>query len=315
MRLTIETYARQHLEGITSLYNAETASEPYIAPLTPERFIQYVERKTYFDPAGLLVAIESGTVIGWVHACVAPGSEPRHDPGEPVARIRMLIYPASRLEVGRVLVSEATDWLRRSGQKVLLAMHSQAGYPFYRGLWLGSEPKCPATMPHLQLALEVGGYKTTLESAVMAAEIAAAPGAIPPPRGIELIEAPAEMAHEPMRESWDGFEPIRVRAYSGGQELGSLGWVLLPQLAERLGAPCMSIWSMGVKAEHRRRGIATAMLARAMSQARSQGARFALVSTQLWNAPAHATYAKLGFTPYCVTVGRTLDLWAGERDT
>ena len=72
---------------------------------------------------------------------------------------------------------------------------------------------------------------------------------------------------------------------------------------------------MGVKAEHRRRGIATAMLARAMSQAWSQGARFALVSTQLWNAPAHAAYAKLGFTPYCVNVGRTLDLSAGERLT
>ncbi len=31
-------------------------------------------------------------------------------------------------------------------------------------------------------------------------------------------------------------------------------------------------------------------------------------TTQLWNAPAHATYTKLGFRPRCVLVGRTLDL-------
>jgi len=96
----IETYARAHLDGMTSLYNAETASGPYIAPLTPGRLIQYVEPKTYFDPAGVLVSVDRGSVVGWVYTCVAAGSEGRHDEGEPVARIRMLIYPATRLEVG-----------------------------------------------------------------------------------------------------------------------------------------------------------------------------------------------------------------------
>jgi hypothetical protein len=28
------------------------------------------------------------------------------------------------------------------------------------------------------------------------------------------------------------------------------------------------------------------------------------VGTQLWNAPAHASYAKYGFSPHCVLVGR-----------
>ena len=45
-----------------------------------------------------------------------------------------------------------------------------------------------------------------------------------------------------------------------------------------------------------------------MALSHNLGARFASVGTQLWNAPAHATYAKFGFRPYCVVVGRTLDL-------
>ena len=75
MSFSIRNYDRTYLEGITALYNAETDFEPHIAPLTPERFIELVESKSYFDPEGLFVAMEKDKVVGWIHACVAPGSE------------------------------------------------------------------------------------------------------------------------------------------------------------------------------------------------------------------------------------------------
>ena len=136
MNFSIDTYDRKYLEGMAELYNAETDFEPYIAPLTPERFVDLIEKKSYFDPEGLFVAIESSSVVGWVHACVAPGSEGHHDPANPVPRIRMLIFPRDELKIGMALVSEATNWLKKSGQKRFLAIHAQMGYPFYRGLWL-----------------------------------------------------------------------------------------------------------------------------------------------------------------------------------
>ncbi|GAF89352.1 unnamed protein product, partial [marine sediment metagenome] len=52
MAVTIETYDRQYLDGMTALYNAETAFEPHIAPLYPDRFIELIENKSYFDPSG-----------------------------------------------------------------------------------------------------------------------------------------------------------------------------------------------------------------------------------------------------------------------
>lgn len=134
MTFSIDTYDRKYLEGMTALYNSETAFEPYIAPLNPERFVELVENKSYFDPMGLFVAIEAGKVVGWIHACVAPGSEGHHNPENKIPRIRMLIYPRDRLKVGSALVSEATTWLKKSGQRQFLAIHAQMGYPFYRGL-------------------------------------------------------------------------------------------------------------------------------------------------------------------------------------
>ncbi len=306
MSFSIETYDRKYLDGMTVLYNAETDFEAHIAPLNPERFVELVERKSYFDATGLFVAVESGRVVGWIHACIAAGSEGHHAPENKIPRIRMLIYPRDQLKVGSALVAEATEWLKKSGQKQFLAIHAEVGYPFYRGLWLGCEPMCPMTLPHVQLVLEVGGYKNTQESIFMVVEVCSLPKEVCADMEVEFVESAAEMVHEPMRESWVGFEPMRTRALVDNEPVGSIGWVILPHVAERLGAPCMNIWGLGVSTEHRRKKIATALVSRAMAQSYKLGARFASVTTQLWNAPAHATYAKLGFIPHCIVVGRTL---------
>ncbi len=314
MSFSVEAYDPQYLDGMTTLYNQETAAEQHIVRLDPERFIELVEEKSYFDPEGLLVAVEDGRVVGWVHACLAPGSEPRHDPDQPVPRIRMLIYPRDRLDVGAVLVSEATRWLRQFGHQEILGIHSAAGYPFYRCLWVGSEPKCPATMPHVHLALEVAGYRSTLESVFMTAEMERAPREHRAQLPLEFAESEAAMAHEPMRESWIGFRPMVTHAVAEGDEVGSIAWVIEHFHAERLGAPCVNIWGMAVREEYRRQGIATALGSRVLLRAYQQGARSASVSTQLWNAPAQRTYAKLGLRPHCMTIGRTLDLAAEAGD-
>ena len=303
----VDTYDHVYLEGMTKLYNAETEFEPHIAPLGPERFIELVEKKSYFDPAGLFVAVEGRQVVGWVHACVAAGSEGHHDPDKRVPRVRMLIYPRHRLKVGDALVGKATAWLKNTGEREFLAMHARAGYPFYRGLWMGGEPMCPVTLPHVQLAFEAGGYKNTQESIFMVAEMSSAPKKVRARVSIELEESAAEMKHEPMRESWIGFEPMRTRALIGEEEVGSIAWVIQPHL-DRLGAPCVNIWGLGVQGEHRRKGVASALVSHVMTRGYRMGARFASVGTQLWNSPAHATYAKVGFQPYCVLVGRTLAL-------
>jgi GNAT superfamily N-acetyltransferase len=328
MTFSIEAYDRNYLEGITALYNAESAFEPHIAPLDPARFVELVEAKSYFDPAGLLAAVGNGQVVGWVHACVAAGSEPGHDPQEQVPRIRMVIFPRERLKVGGALVAAATAWLREatdarrqtpgggpaepkgeppgsgSRPQAIEALHARSGYPFYRGLWLGGEPMGHGAMAHVQLALEVAGYKNTAESVFMTAAMPSPPPDAETAVPVELVEAAAEMKHEPMRESWAGFEPMRLRALVAGEEAGSIGWVLLPHVADRLGAPAMNIWSLGVRDAHRRKGVASALIARAMARSYAMGARFASVGTQLWNAPAHASYAKFGFSPHCVLVGR-----------
>ena len=308
MSFSIENYDRKYLDAITELYNAETDFEPFIAKLDPKRFVELVEKKSYFEPDGLFIAIDSGKVIGWIHACVASGSEAWHNPDKEIPHIRMLIYPKDNLKVGQALVTEANTWLKKSGQSKFLAIHAEVGYPFYRGLWLGGEPMGSSAMAHVQLAFEFGGYKNTQESIFMTANMTQTPKQMKADENLEIITSKVNMSHKPMQESWVGFDPMTTQARIGDETVGSLGWVIIPYLAEKLGASCLNIWSLGIREEHRRRGIATMLVSHTMAQAYKLGARYASVGTQFWNTPAYAIYAKLGFIPYQLVIGRTLEL-------
>jgi GNAT superfamily N-acetyltransferase len=305
-QVQIEQYRQEYLPGMTDLFNAETAHEPHIAPLTPERFITLIEQKSYFDPAGLLVAVEAGQVVGWIHACVAPGSEYHHEQGRPPPRIRMVIFPRARLAVGQTLVAEATAWLRAVDYPYIEALHARDGYPFYRGLWMGGEPMGLSSLPHVQMVLEVNDYKNAQEAVFMTTAMPTLPPPCAPIRMPDLKTALAAMVHPGMHDSWIGFAPMRTVAYLDGEEAGSISWVIQPHL-DRLGAPCMNIWGLGVRGLFRRQGIAALLISDVMRQSYQLGARFASVGTQLWNAPAHATYAKLGYRPHVILVGRLLE--------
>lgn len=306
MSFPLDTYSESYLDGMVAVYNRETATEPHIAPLTPERFLELVAPKSYFDPGGLLVAVDGGEVVGWVHACHAPGSQRRHDSEKRVARIRMLLFPPDRMDVGERLVAAATEWCLQAGDGEVLGMHSREGYPFYRCLWMGGEPKIPVTFPHLHAALARAGFVATAESVFMAGEVGEMPVEFSAKLPLQFIESETEMAHEPMRESWVGFTPMEIRALVAGERVGHIAWALEPYHAETLGAPCVNIWGMSVAEAHRRRGIASALVSRVLRRGYELGARHASVSTQLWNAPAQRTYARLGFRPYCMTIGREL---------
>lgn len=300
------SYDPQHLAGMCACYNLQAAGEPHIAPLTPELFAQLAEAKTYFDPSGLIIACEGGDVVGWVHACMGPASEPWQDGSVRFPRLTMLVCPAERPEVGVALVREGTAWLAERAGGDVEAMHCAHGYPFYRGLWMGGEPMNPTSLPHLHLALGSAGYRTDVESVFMAGQLPSPPEVVASALELTFEEGPAEPAHAAMRESWVGFAPMRLRALHRGVRIGEIGWVLLPHVAPKLGAPCVGIWSLGVNKENRGKWVASALVSRALAEAYHLGARFGSVGTQVWNFPAQRTYAKFGFRPHSLMIGRKL---------
>jgi GNAT superfamily N-acetyltransferase len=308
--VTIEPYAKADVPHLVSLFNRQCEHERHVAVLTAEMFAQFVEAKPYFDPRGLLVARRNGEVAGWVHAAVTGPTESWYDPAMKLARLSMLVYRPGELEVGQALIHAATQWLRDQGHERIYAFHAHGGYPFYRGLFTGGEYTGPSSLAHLHQALRHCGYATSHESVTQSADMPTAPKPVEPRVPAEFHDRPLTMAHETMAASWTGFEPRVIDVTIEGEHAGQIGYVVLRHLAARLGSPCLDIYMMGVNPQRRRLGLGSALVNRAMRAGYDRGARVASVYTEMHNQAAAATYARCGFAPFGLNLGRVLEVAA-----
>lgn len=97
--------------------------------------------QTYFDRNGLILAVDDGTPVGFVHAgfgCSADGSSLDGSTGVICA---VVVHPAHRRQgIGRELVSRAETYLKGKGATKILAGPSRKTDPFYFGLYGGARP-------------------------------------------------------------------------------------------------------------------------------------------------------------------------------
>lgn len=97
--------------------------------------------QTYFDRHGLIVAVDDGTPVGFIHAgfgCTPDGNALDDSTGVVCA---VIVQPDHRRQgIGRELVSRAETYLRNKGAKRIIAGPARGSDPFYFGLYGGARP-------------------------------------------------------------------------------------------------------------------------------------------------------------------------------
>lgn len=97
--------------------------------------------QTYFDRTGLILAVDDGTPVGFVHAgfgCLPDGNSLDISTGVICA---VVVVPEHRRQgIGRELVRRAEAYLKEQGATQILAGPSRHADPFYFGLYGGARP-------------------------------------------------------------------------------------------------------------------------------------------------------------------------------
>src|SRR5262249_32184589 len=103
-------------------------------------FENYVFSKPYFDPAGLFLALDDHTVVGFGHAGFGPNTnQSAPSPTEGVI-CAIGVRPAYRRKgIGSELLRRLEDYLLQKGARTLYAGPMAPFNPFYFGLYGGSE--------------------------------------------------------------------------------------------------------------------------------------------------------------------------------
>lgn len=127
---------------IVRLWNESGLGRGAAQNISCDEFDGLVTAQSYFDPAGMILAIShDGQVLGFAHAGFTADETKSRLSQKTGVISAVIVDPAYRRQgIGRELVRRIEDYLRQSGAQTIYAGGSEPRDPFYRGLYGGSEP-------------------------------------------------------------------------------------------------------------------------------------------------------------------------------
>jgi ribosomal protein S18 acetylase RimI-like enzyme len=122
----------------------------------------------YFDPAGLILAIEANQVVGFVHAGFGANQQQTGLAHQTGVICMVAVRPAWRRQgIGGELLRRAEEYLRQHEAQAILAGPAEPNNPFYHGLYGGSDQ--PGFLVSDELAgpfFQHHGYETASSTVV-----------------------------------------------------------------------------------------------------------------------------------------------------
>jgi ribosomal protein S18 acetylase RimI-like enzyme len=264
------TFRNDDPPGLVEIWN-ETFTARGAAPIrNPSALERHTLAKPYFDPAGLIVAYDANTCVGFAHAGFGPNQRENALAYTTGVICLIGVRPAYRRQgVGTELMDRCTAYLRSKGARTIYAGSMRPYAPFYLGLYGGSDlPGFLASDMAAAPFLEYQGFGPSETCLVFQRRldqpITVADGRFPalrrrfqvrmvPRTGVaswwqECVLGPLEPLEFRLEESSNGRMAARAEVW----EMEGFSW--------RWGVPSAGVLSLQVREDLRRQGLGKFLL-------------------------------------------------------
>jgi GNAT superfamily N-acetyltransferase len=271
-------------------------------------FDDLVLSKPYFEADGLIVAVEDGTPVGFVHAAFGPSEDSsRLDRRRGVISMLMVQPRPDQTQIEAELLDCGEQYLRDHGAGEILAIGIGPVCPFYLGLYGGSDlPGVLGTDEHRQVIFRERGYDQVDEVRIYRIEL---PGYRPKIDRFQMkigrIASVKLVIDPPTANWWEActkgcFEQFRADLLpkAGGSPLATAMFWNMESLAARWGTQTVGLSHVEVDPEHRQKGMATYLLGESLRQLAESGFTYAEGQAMTKDVEAQGLFEKLGFFQY-----------------
>lgn len=147
--------------GLVSLWNQSFSGSTAVQFRTTTPLEHFVYAKPYFDPAGLIVALDDGEVVGFAHAGFGPNASQTALAYEVGVVCMIVVRPSHRRKgIGSELLRRCEGYLQSKGAQAIHAGPMRPLNPFYFGLYGGADsPGFLTSDPGTELFLLRNGYQ------------------------------------------------------------------------------------------------------------------------------------------------------------
>jgi GNAT superfamily N-acetyltransferase len=291
---------------LAELWRSATDRPPLAQPMSASLIEQHVLNKPYFDPNGLLIALDGNRPLGYVHAAFG-ASDDMTSIGTDLGTTSMLLVRPNApdpIALAGELLARSETYLRSRGAKVLYSPAVCPLDPFYLGLYGGSElPGVLDSDQSMQAFFRDHGYREIDRTVVFQCQLAAFHA--PVDRQHMLIRRRSQIAvvnDPPTRNWWEActlgeFERVEYQLVDRalGKQLASATLRILEYAPANPGVRSAGLISVAVDPTLLRQGMATFLLSEVMKEVSQQGFSLVEAQTMQRNAAAIRLYEKLGF--------------------
>ena len=290
---------------LAEIWRSQASQRGLMQPMSAALFEALVLSKSIFDRFGLILAIDDGKPLGFVHAGF--GTTPDElglslETG--VISMLMLRLPDALPSVADELLKRSEEYLQSRGAKAIVAGGGQRLNPFYLGLYCGSE--LSGILNSDRVAQEfflAHGYRETGRVQVLHRELARFRPIVDRQQMQIRRRTSLEVSVDPPARSWWEASTFRrfertlltLQSRDGGALVArAMFWNMEP-LATAWGIHAAGLVEFEVAPAERRQGLGTYLLGEAFRHLHGEG--LAVVEAQVHesNEAARALFAKLGF--------------------
>lgn len=299
------------LPQLAEIWRSQPAGRGLMQPMSTAVLERYVVSKPTFDPAGLIVAVDEGKLIGFAHAGFGPSADASTLSTESGVTSIVMTRPEAEHAVAGELLARAETYLTERGSKTLYGGGSYPLSPFYYGLYGGSEfSGVLDSDPRTQDVFREAGYRAARRTLVLNRDLAGFRPVVDRQQIQIRRTTRLETTIDPPAQTWWEavmFEPFeRVRwalvEREGGPSLASVYFWNLETMIGTWGVRAVGVVDLKVASQRRRGGLATNLLGEAFRQLHAQGITLAEVHVPEENEPALAVFRNLGFAEVDATI-------------
>jgi ribosomal protein S18 acetylase RimI-like enzyme len=307
------TFRNDDPPGLVKVWNETFTGRGSVPLPTASALEEYVLAKPYFDPAGLVIALDDGAPVGFVHAGFGPDADESSLSTSRGVVCAVGVRPSHRRRgIGSELLRRGEAYLAGRGTTTTYAGPMAPLNPFYLGLYGGSEsPGFLASDVSAEPFLLGRGY-VRHDAALVFHRRLDGPVNVPDPRFL-AIRRRFDLVAQPRRGSATWWQeavlgPIELLEVllrdkaTGEVAARAAAWEMLG-FCQRWGSPAVGIIDLDVREGLRHQGLAKFVLVHLMRHVQEQFFSLVEVQAREHNEAALGLYRGLGFEQ--VDTGRT----------
>lgn len=292
--------------AIAEIWSRQSPQRGMVQPMSPAVLEQCLFGKQTFDPEGFRIATRDGQPVGFAHASFGPNEEgDDFDYSLGVTQMVMMHPEYKSPELASSLLEDSEAYLRGHGARVLYGGGMEPLNAFYLGLYGGSELSgVLGTDEAFNRVFQQGGYEVAADAVVLHLELARFRPAVSREQRMLKRETCFDQNYCPAPSTWweanrlgdVDRQRFRLTKRNSHEVMASVDFWDIEPLASSWGIRTSGMRNLYVHAEHRRKRLASYLLAEAFKLLRKRGVSLVEAHVLRDNEAALSLYRGIGFT-------------------